>query len=174
MLRHTLALAAVSVCLAACNAELTDPVPAASSAANAPMSLNVKGSQFLHRVSVGGPDALGPGVDKNFSMVAMQRADGSVSGQFTDQWKDGRGSIHVTVDCLQVVGNRAWVSGVVTGGTAEDMGAFILTMVEDNGTSAKDPPDAIAGSYYTDGTITCQDAPDLPLLPMPKGQVKVQ
>ena len=163
-----LALVAVAVLVAACDA----PLPTAPGI-EGPMT-SARTSPILHRVSAGSPDAAGPGADANYSILATQRSDGTVTGQYTDQWKDGRGSIHVTVDCLHVVGNRAWVGGVVTGGTSGDLGQFILTMVEDNGTGAGDPPDQIAASYYTDGTITCEAAPELPLLPLHQGQVTVR
>jgi hypothetical protein len=131
-------------------------------------------ARALHQVTVGSSDAAGPGDDANFSMVAMQAGDGTSSGQYTDQWKDGRGSIHVAVDCLHVVDNRAWVSGVVTSGTAGDVGMPIYAMVEDNGTSAHDAPDKISASYYTDGTIDCRSAIEVPLYPLFNGQVRVR
>ena len=49
-------------------------------------------SPIVNRVSVGTPDAcLGlagthPGCDGNFSLTAIKRADGSVSGQYTDRF----------------------------------------------------------------------------------------
>jgi hypothetical protein len=168
MTRVSLAIAALALSVAACSAD-----PGTAPAADQPL-LSSQGLRSLHQVSVGGPDAAGPGADANYSLVAMQDADGTSSGQFTDQWNQGRGSIHVAVDCLHVEGNRAWVGGVVVGGTAGDMGMPILTMVEDNGTSTMDPPDQIAGSWYTDGTITCEAAPELPLSPLYQGQVKVR
>lgn len=66
----------------------------------------------VHRVHVGGPDlcvgfGLKPGCDANFSLAAIQRADGSVSGQLTDQFGGGVGGYHAVIDCLSVSGNDA-------------------------------------------------------------------
>lgn len=77
----------------------------------------------VHHVSVGGADiceALGlpTGCDANFSLVANEMANGSVSGQWQDTFRiNGQGvPVHVTIDCINVVGKEAWVSGVITGG----------------------------------------------------------
>ena len=76
---------------------------------------------LVHHVSVGTPDAcvaLGfehPGCDANFSPVANQDADGDVSGQYSDRFANGDG-FHAVVDCLVVIGNDAWMSGVITQG----------------------------------------------------------
>ncbi len=67
---------------------------------------------ILHRVHVGGPDACDefgdlPGCDKNFSLVAIEYADGSVRGQYTDQFGDGTGGFHAVINCVEVDGNVA-------------------------------------------------------------------
>ena len=79
----------------------------------------------VHRVSVGGPDACAlldgthPGCDGDFSLTAIEYADGSVSGQYTDRFANGDG-FHAVIDCLVVDGNQAWVSGVITSGRFTD------------------------------------------------------
>ena len=109
-----------------------------------PMQAGV--GRVIHRVTVGGPDAcvgLGgsPGCDANFSLVALQYADGSVSGQWHDQFVHPFGGVHVTVTCLSISGNQAWISGVISHGL--DAGFPVVTRVADNGRSANDPPDQI-------------------------------
>ena len=134
-------------------------------------------SPIVHRVSVGGPDActgLGgkPGCDANFSILAIQFADGTVRGQYIDRFAQG-GGFHAVVDCLNVVGNDAWISGVVTQ-PKEFAGVPVITRVRDNGTSANDPPDQISFSFAFDPR-SCSTAPqDLPLFDAPEGQVKVE
>ncbi len=135
-----------------------------------------------HRVTVGGPDlcdelGLKPGCDANFSLDALQMADGSVKGQYHDQFSfgglDGYG-IHVAVNCLNVAGSQAWVSGVITQSRiASWVGLDAVTRVEDNGRSANDPPDQISFSSIGTG-IDCHDPPGLPLFPVPQGQVVVR
>ena len=130
-----------------------------------------------HAVSVGGHDQdLFGTTDANFSLVAIQYGDGHASGQWTDQFGQGQGGIHVEVNCVFVQGNQAWVSGVIKQGTfagADLSGLPVITLVQDNGTSANDPPDAISFSFI--GVATpCTAAPALPLFPMTDGQVSVR
>jgi hypothetical protein len=131
--------------------------------------------RVVHRVSVGGPDlcdsfGLPPGCDASFSLSARLYADGSVKGQYTDQFGDGTGGFHAVIDCLSVDGNQAWVSGVITQGA--EVGRDVSTRVRDNGTSAKDLADQISFSFIGAG-LTCTDTPDYPLFDVPQGQVKV-
>jgi hypothetical protein len=141
----------------------------------------------VHRVSVGGPDACvafgaaHPGCDGNFSLTAREYADGSVSGQYTDRFANGDG-FHAVIDCLVVEGNRAWVSGVITKGSFTDpetgevfdlAGLFVLTSVQDNGTSANDPPDQISFSFIDVELTPCREQPDVDLFDAPEGQVTV-
>jgi hypothetical protein len=139
------------------------------------------GGPITHRVSVGGPDfcaewGTSPGCDKNFSLVAIQYADGSVSGQWTDQWGGGTGGFHAEINCLSIEGNDAWVSGVITKGvlrnpdTGEKLdvaGWTVSTRVRDNGTSANDPADQISLSFPYG---ICTEQPEYPLFQAPQGQ----
>ncbi len=143
-------------------------------------------SRVVHWVTVGGPDlceARGQplGCDANFSLVAFLMADGSVRGQYHDQFSHltfpglGGSGIHVAVDCLYVDGNQAWVSGEITQSRAPGVvGLDALTMVEDNGRTANDAPDQISFSSISPGVVDCTAAPAVPLLPVPQGQVRVQ
>ena len=129
---------------------------------------------LVHHVSVGGADvceALGlpTGCDANLSLTASEGADGSVSGQWQDTFAGGV-PIHVTIDCLHVVGNEAWVSGVVTGPVGG--GTPVIMRVADNGTSKNDAPDQL--SFLNIGDLGgCQNAPDLQLFDLTNGQVTV-
>jgi hypothetical protein len=142
----------------------------------------------VHRVSAGGPDACvafgatHPGCDGNYSLTAIEYADGSVSGQYTDRFATGDG-FHAVIDCLVVEGNRAWVSGVITSGRFTDpatgevldlAGLYVLTSVQDNGTSANDPVDQISFSFIDFVETPCTETPDVDLLDAPEGQVTVR
>jgi len=143
---------------------------------------SAKGPVAQH-VSAGGPDAciaLGfthPGCDGNFSLTATISADGSMSGQYTDRFANGNG-FHAVIDCVSVVGNEAWVSGVITSGTFDGFdltGLPVSTRVRDNGTSANDPPDQISFSFIGEGfAVPCTDQPDYPLFDTPQGQVVIK
>jgi len=145
---------------------------------------NAKGKKVIHRVSVGGADiceAIGEptGCDANFSLVAVERADGSVAGQWQDSFGGGEG-IHVAIDCFNVVDNRALISGVITHGFAGGVdvsGLVAVTTVIDNGTSANDPQDQISISVWDVG-ITCNNVNIIidafPMFALTHGQVKVR
>jgi len=127
-----------------------------------------------HIVSVGGPDQDATNhTDANFSLVAIQYGDGSVKGQWTDQFGQGQGGVHVAINCLFVQGNQAWVSGFVTSGTfggVDLTGLPVITRVQDNG--GGNTPDAISFSFIGNAT-PCANHPNLPLIPMTNGQVTV-
>jgi hypothetical protein len=132
--------------------------------------------EVIHKVSVGSADILPPpGSDANFSLSAVQHGDGTVTGQWQDTFF-GRSvpalALHVDIDCLVVVGNDAWLSGVITRPDAL-AGLAAVTRVRDNGTSANDPADQISFTFINLG-VTCTDQPNLPLFDLINGQVKVQ
>jgi len=143
-------------------------------------------SRAVHQVIAGSPDlctGVGdrPGCDANFSLHALQRADGSVTGQWDDRFSqvNGGGGVHVAIDCLNVIGNQAYISGVVTQSLNSDLvGHDALTKVVDNGRSANDPPDEISITFTGTGDVDCNTLPDfsdvIPLFPVPQGQVVVR
>jgi hypothetical protein len=135
------------------------------------------GSRIVHRASVGSHDFTPPGVDANFSLIALLRADGTASGQYNDQFGHGNGGVHVEVDCLAVMGNRAWIGGVAKGDENFE-GQRVITEVVDNGKSANDPPDEISFSVVNPAQFgvseDCRTMPVLPLFPLQDGQVRVE
>ena len=142
---------------------------------------SVTANGILHRVTAGGPDVcaavgLGLGCDANWSLVAIQFDDMSVTGQLEDRL-NGANGVHGTVDCLFVLGNQAWVGGVITSEFEEDE-PFLVTVV-DNGTSANDPPDEISVTVTGDTGFTCETVVGIfrafeLIFEIPQGQVKVQ
>ena len=179
MKTSSITLAAFALFAVGCT-ESTAPRPTASAmpSVGGPMfSAQGNGNGVVHQVSVGGADAdLNAHTDANFSLVAIQHGNGDVSGQWTDQFGQGDGGVHVAVNCVFVAGNQAWISGVITSGSfggVDFTGAPAVTRVVDNGKSANDPPDAISFTFI--GVATpCTAAPNLPLLAMTDGQVTVK
>jgi len=182
-MRHTVLSLALLLLVTACADQPVSPT-------TQPEGLSVKAGQgpIVHKVSVGGPDiclSLGyahPGCDGNFSLIAIQRADGSVTGQMTDQYGPADG-LHATIDCLlvQVIPGRttleAWVGGVVTR-PAYQAGHRIIARMRDNGTSANDPrPDALSRGIVDPeeegASSNCQDRPAIGFGFMPQGQVTI-
>jgi hypothetical protein len=185
MPRSGIPMTAVLIILAACEGEPIAP-------AIQPDAVAAKAGQgpIVHRASVGGPDictGLGskPGCNANLSLIAIQRADGSVTGQLTDQYGPADG-MHAEIDCLLVqeipdripVALEAWVGGVVTR-PAGQAGHRVIARMRDNSTSAaNDPrPDAMSRAIVDPeregASSNCLDMPAIGLAQMPQGQVKI-
>ncbi len=158
-----------------------EAAPTADSSIENPTGVLSKGP-VIHRVSLGGADfceALGlpDGCDANFSLVAIMKADGSVSGQWQDTFAGGVDGIHVAIDCMEIVGNGAVISGVITHGTVDGVdvsGQRAITAVVDNGTSANDPPDQLSFSSRDDTDCNTLVPGNFPLFNLTHGQVKVR
>jgi hypothetical protein len=168
------ALAAVAL-LAACNEPSS---PAASSALDGLSASSVASNGVLNRVSVGGSDQdVTLNTDANFSLIALQKGDGSISGEWSDQFGQGQGGVQVDVNCLVVQGNQAWIGGIIRSGSTGQGGVDLsglaaLTRVADLGRSANDAPDAISFTFIG-LAVQCTAQPNLPLFPMTGGQVTV-
>jgi hypothetical protein len=173
MKRFSITLAAVAMVALAC--DQYGPTNPPSSGVNAPLFAG-NGNGVVHKVSAGGADLdLADHTDANYSLNAVEHADGSVSGQYTDQFGQQDGGFHAEVNCLSVLGNNAWVSGIIKSGTSGGVdlaGLPVITRVADVGTSANDPPDLVSFSFIG-VAIPCTARPNLPLFPMTDGQVKV-
>ncbi len=178
MKRISIMLAAVALAALACQ-QAAPTAPTANSVGTPLFASQANnGNGVLHKVSAGGADVdFSAHTDANFSLTAIEHGDGSVTGEWSDQFGQGDGGIHVAVDCLEVDGNQAWIGGEITHGTANGVdvtGERALTRVADIGTSANDPPDLISFSVFpVPPQFTCHGKFDLPLFPMTDGQVTV-
>jgi len=146
---------------------------------------------IVNYVHAGGPDledadvpGSEPGFDKNFSLLAFRYADGSASGTLTDGYAGGGNlGLRARIDCVHVVGNTAWVSGVVTRGRILDAdgnpfdiaGYYVRTAVQDNG-NGSDPsnPDKISFSAIRSTAPYACSAMLGAFFDMPRGQVTVR
>jgi hypothetical protein len=125
----------------------------------------------VHRVSASARDPFA-----SFTLTAAIFADGSVSGQYTDQFPQIGGGFHAVLDCVSIVGNDVWVSGTIITGSADGQdltGLPVATRVRDNGVSANDPPDDLSFSFIGDPT-PCTEHVDYPLYTSPQGQVVIR
>lgn len=157
----------------------------AASVSPAPTLAPTQANGVIHRATAGGGDiceATGrpTGCNANYSLVATMKADGSVRGQAQDVFEPGSGEgYHSSIDCLQVVGNVAIMSGTITRGSTAGVdvsGQYLITAVEDNGTSSQDPPDRISYSYRSLTPFDCQAYPPeaFAWFPLAHGQVTVR
>jgi len=184
-MRHSVLSLVPLLLVAACADQAVSPT-------TQPEGLSLQASQgpIIHRVSVGGPDVctgLGskPGCDGNFSLIAIQRADGSVTGQMTDQYGPADG-LHATIDCLLVqeipgripVALEAWVGGVVTRPDFQAGHRIVARMRDNSTTAANDPrPDVLSRGVVDPeeegASSNCLDMPALGFSQMPQGQVTI-
>lgn len=162
----------LSVSLDSCNTESLNP-----SSDTAAMK-SARGG-IIHHVSAGGADAnvnpgtTKPGYNANYSLVANVMSDGSVKGQYTDQYGHGDGGFHATVECVYIVGNRAWITAVGTSGsygTLDAKGLYIYTSVIDNGKEG----DQISYSYASRRPVDCNTKPYTQMFDVLNGQVTVE
>ncbi len=169
MLTDKLALVSLGLLLIGCDGR----DPTAPPADTRLLSPEFNEAGVIHRASVGSYDIVPPGEDANFSLIAVQRSNGTVQGEYTDRFARG-GGFHATVTCLHVVGKDAWISGVLTA-PKEARGLNVITRVQDNGTSENDPPDQISFSFIDvlPEEVDCRLMLDLPLFPLGGGEVKV-
>lgn len=180
MLKSLVLFAFAGLLFTACTKEELSP----SGSAGTDLSERA-GNPVIHHISVGGNDictTLGfpAGCDKSFSLTAVIRADGSVSGQWTDGNKvEGTKGVHVDITCVNLINNTAVIYGIVKSGTrnGEDVtGLYAMTAVTDNGTSTKDPNDQISFSYLYRTPRDCNNftLADFRMEDLEIGQVKIK
>ena len=145
-------------------------------------------SPIVNFVHAGGSDiedpripGSGPGFDKNYSLLAMKFADGTATGKLVDRYAGGGGlGLKANIDCVHVVGNTAWVSGIITQGAFPDedgnpvsiVGWYVRTRVQDNGNN-NDPanPDRVAFTQFrSSAPFVCSNMFTSSFWDMPGGQ----
>jgi hypothetical protein len=132
-----------------------------------------QGDGIVHSATGSGHLQLG-GELRTFSFSAVERSDGTVTGQAQLQARLVGQTTHVETDCLNVVGNVAIMSGPLPTGTTA---AFA---VEDNGEGGNAPPDRITllntGPFFTPGICMLLTPGDVApfLLPIDDGNVQVR
>jgi hypothetical protein len=82
---------------------------------------------------------------RTFAFSATQAADGSASGQAQIDNRSSGFRGHIAVDCMNVFGNVAVMSGVLTQSTLSSLpvGTDVFFAVQDNGEGPSAPPDEI-------------------------------
>jgi hypothetical protein len=175
MLRRISLMLVVALFAVACDETPTQPGPSEAQVVEAQFDAHA-GNPVVRRLTVGGADSQlygPPGSDANFSLVALQRADGTVNGQWSDQY--GGAGMHAEIDCLYVDGNTAWVSGPVTQHTNPDLvGRTANAQVRDGG----DTGDDMVSPVFFFLPYTCADQFPFDsyglLVPVNNGQVKLK
>jgi hypothetical protein len=149
-------------------------------------------SPMVNFVHAGGSDiedpdlpGSGPGFDKNYSLVARKFADGTASGKLIDRYAGGGGvGLKGDIDCVHVLGNTAWLSGIITQGLTLDVdgnpvditGYYVRTRVQDNGDNTDSTnPDRVAFTQFrSSAPFPCTNMFGSTFWDMPGGQVIVR
>ena len=113
------------------------------------------------------------GARNSVGFTARIDTGGAVKGEAQFQLRDHGLRLHVVVDCLSVLGNEAWVGGIVL--TSNDptlVGTHVTWRVQDNGEGG-DGPDQV--SLPVPGAASdCVPQPALPLVPLTEGDIQVE
>ncbi|HLE99121.1 MAG TPA: hypothetical protein VI503_00250 [Gaiellaceae bacterium] len=119
------------------------------------------------------------GFNRTFSFQAQKFADGTTRGQLELLSREFDVVIHLAVDCLRVVGNRAHLSGLITFTSNTDeafVGELNRLVVEDNGEGRAAPPDMVSGIPANPGNAnpeTCETNTLTPNRVVERGNVQV-
>ena len=126
----------------------------------------------------GGGTTVELGEKSTFTFNAVQKPTGTVTGHLVYQVRGLDIGFHMDIDCLDIVGNSATLSGVVThitgSGTVPDflfVGQHGVFSVTDNGEGADAPPDLIS-DVLLDPAVSCEGGLLLTYLPV-DGNVQV-
>ena len=114
---------------------------------------------------------------ETFSFNAVTHEDGSVTGQAKFLNRDTGVQEHITINCLRVLGNTAYISGTITlSGYPKHEGQTRYFIVEDNGEETDDLPDKIL-LLPANGKFDCNNTLIDPLLwpvPIEAGNIQVR
>jgi hypothetical protein len=116
---------------------------------------------------------------RTFAYTAITGPDGNIKGQAQLFNRAQGNKIHISINCLNVVGNTAVVGGIIvksTGGAFDNWtGVFA---VEDNGEGNSDPADRLSLTFpYPPGSgVTCFTFPfaSFPSMPIEGGNIQVR
>ena len=117
---------------------------------------------------------------RNFAFSATEAADGSASGEAQIENRSSSFRGHIQIDCLNVLGDVAVMSGVWTSSNLPSIpvGSDAFFAVQDNSEGPSAPPDEITLGFSGLGipcTFVTDPAPLAPFfVPIESGQIQVR
>ena len=112
---------------------------------------------------------------RTFSFSAVTKNDGTVTGQANLHNRDEGNIYKVQINCLQIVGNRASVSGVIKSSTVPGItGQNAVFVVIDNGEGSGSAPDQISRLLITDEEVNCRTDIGFRLFDIEGGNIQVK
>jgi hypothetical protein len=160
---HHVCLAVLAGVLAGCD-NPASPAPIASSVRP---SFSVDAPVV---VSGSGHIEAGDGL-RNLTFHAMRRPDGSVTGSYQIRRTDLGVGFTVDVKCLTVVGNGAWIGGIIASTTQAGVvvGTVSYFYAFDNGEGSDAPPDIVSIARINDVPAALEEfCTDLPQILPPR------
>ena len=115
------------------------------------------------------------GTLRTFAFTVNRNATGTASGQMEVINRDQGVRVHGAVNCLNVVGNTAIISGQVTDANnpaLED--TYFWLKVVDNGEGSKAPADKMTFALTVVPTLTCDTDLNVPYLDVEKGNIQIR
>jgi len=115
------------------------------------------------------------GTLRTFAFTVNRNATGTASGQMEVINRDQGVRVHGAVNCLNVVGNTAIISGQVTDANnpaLED--TYFWLKVVDNGEGSKAPADKMTFALTVIPTLTCDTDLNVPYLDVEKGNIQIR
>ena len=142
-----------------------------ASAATLPASAAVA----LHRASGSGHIQFGASRE-SISFNARQLArDGTATGTAQIRAITAGIRVHVDVDCLNVIGTYAIVSGIVTKSSDPTLEGFqAIFAVQDNGEGRSQDLMSLANLYAVGTGVDCRVPSEFDLVPLESGNVQVE
>jgi hypothetical protein len=105
-------LSSVAVVVACALSGCDSPLPAPTELVGGKLAL--QSSEGVQQSATGSGHYTAGDEIRTFAFSATKRADGSVSGQYQINVHASDLFFHVAVTCMDVVGNTAWVAGIIT------------------------------------------------------------
>jgi hypothetical protein len=145
------------IALALVSCDRSDPL--ASSPESVMRAASAADAAALTASATGAGNTVVAGELRTFSFTAQLKEDGTASGTAQVNNRMVNEMFQLDLDCLQVAGNIAIMSGIITRHT--DTTAIGLTGifgVIDNGAGANDPPDEVTQVFFfRPGLVSCRD-----------------
>jgi len=127
----------------------------------------------VHRLTGGGTIVWTDEITVQYGFAATIDAAGEARGVLQFNYSEADTKYHGAIDCLNVVGNRAYASGVITNGTLE--GRYFIFGAEDNGEGAgATGPDLISLISYGTTPRDCHVNTPIPFEGWTNGNVEIK
>ncbi|MGH2674181.1 MAG: hypothetical protein ACRDKA_08045 [Actinomycetota bacterium] len=123
-----------------------------------------------------GSGHIAEGPRRTFAFAAVQRSDGTVSGQAQLDARGFPARVHMRVTCLRIEGDIAYVSGVNTNADPDFFeGVWAIFAVQDNGEGGGSPPDRVTEFHpaQVQGPTACLTESPSDFMEIGQGNVQV-